>query len=74
MINPDRLTVKAGEALNDALALARQAGNPLVYDLHLLLALLSQDEWPSLQWRQMRLRCRSLLGDSCRRSRFDVLG
>jgi ATP-dependent Clp protease ATP-binding subunit ClpB len=44
MINPDRLTVKSGEALNDAVALARRAGNPLVYDLHLLLALLAQDE------------------------------
>jgi ATP-dependent Clp protease ATP-binding subunit ClpB len=44
MINPDRLTVKASEALNEALELARRAGNPLVYDLHLLLALLSQDE------------------------------
>jgi ATP-dependent Clp protease ATP-binding subunit ClpB len=44
MINPDRLTVKSTEALNEALALARRAGNPLVYDLHLLLALLAQDE------------------------------
>ena len=44
MINPDRLTVKATEALNEAVDLARRAGNPLVYDLHLLLALLSQDE------------------------------
>ncbi len=44
MINPDRLTVKSGEALNEAVALARRAGNPLVYDLHLLLALLGQDE------------------------------
>jgi ATP-dependent Clp protease ATP-binding subunit ClpB len=44
MINPDRLTVKAGEALNEALNLARRAGNPLVYDLHLLLALLEQAE------------------------------
>ena len=44
MINPDRLTVKSAEALNEAVALARKAGNPLVYDLHLLLALLSQDE------------------------------
>jgi len=44
MINPDRLTVKASEALNEAVDLARRAGNPLVYDLHLLLALLSQDE------------------------------
>jgi ATP-dependent Clp protease ATP-binding subunit ClpB len=44
MINPDRLTVKSGEALNDAVSIARRAGNPLVYDVHLLLALLSQDE------------------------------
>ena len=43
-MNPDRLTVKSGEALNDAVALARRAGNPLVYDTHLLLALLAQDE------------------------------
>lgn len=44
MINPDRLTVKASEALNEAVDLARRTGNPLVYDLHLLLALLTQDE------------------------------
>jgi ATP-dependent Clp protease ATP-binding subunit ClpB len=44
MINPDRLTVKSTEALNDALALARRNGNPLVYDLHLLHALLGQEE------------------------------
>ncbi|MGQ0648026.1 MAG: ATP-dependent chaperone ClpB [Gemmatimonadaceae bacterium] len=44
MINPDRLTVKSTEALNDALSLARRNGNPLVYDLHLLYALLQQDE------------------------------
>jgi ATP-dependent Clp protease ATP-binding subunit ClpB len=44
MINPDRLTVKSADALNDAVALARRAGNPLVYDTHLLLALLGQDE------------------------------
>ena len=44
MINPDRLTVKTGEALNDALALARRAGNPQVHDTHLLLALLDQNE------------------------------
>jgi ATP-dependent Clp protease ATP-binding subunit ClpB len=44
MINPDRLTVKATEALNEAVDLARRAGNPLVYDLHLLVALLAQDE------------------------------
>jgi ATP-dependent Clp protease ATP-binding subunit ClpB len=44
MLNPDRLTVKSAEAFNDALALARRNGNPLVYDLHLLSALLGQDE------------------------------
>src|SRR5215510_12773740 len=44
MINPDRLTVKSAEALNDALGIAREQGNPLVYDLHLLRALLGQDE------------------------------
>src|SRR5690349_20428107 len=44
MINPDKLTVKATEALNAAVDLARRAGNPLVYDLHLLMGLLDQDE------------------------------
>ena len=44
MINADRLTVKSAEALNEAISLARRAGNPLVYDLHLLSALLTQDE------------------------------
>jgi ATP-dependent Clp protease ATP-binding subunit ClpB len=44
MINPDKLTVRAGEALQEALNLARRAGNPVVYDLHLMLALLAQDE------------------------------
>jgi ATP-dependent Clp protease ATP-binding subunit ClpB len=44
MINPDRLTVKATDALNEAVDLARRTGNPLVYDLHLLMALLTQDE------------------------------
>src|SRR6476661_6386118 len=44
MINPEKLTVKAGEALNEAISLARRNGNPVVYDLHLLSALLDQDE------------------------------
>ncbi|HJR63255.1 MAG TPA: ATP-dependent chaperone ClpB [Gemmatimonadaceae bacterium] len=44
MINPDRLTVKASEALAQAVTEARRNGNPLVYDGHLLVALLSQDE------------------------------
>jgi ATP-dependent Clp protease ATP-binding subunit ClpB len=44
MLNPDRLTVKTSEALNEALAVARRNGNPLVYDGHLFLALLTQEE------------------------------
>ncbi|MDQ6887007.1 MAG: ATP-dependent chaperone ClpB, partial [Gemmatimonadota bacterium] len=44
MINPDRLTVKASEAIQDSLTQARRAGNPLVYPGHLLTALLAQDE------------------------------
>ena len=44
MISPDKLTVKAAEALNDALAGARRNGNPVVNDAHLLLALLGQDD------------------------------
>jgi len=44
MINTDRLTVKSAEALNDAITRARRNGNPLVYDGHLFLALLEQDE------------------------------
>src|ERR687896_260662 len=44
MISSDRLTVKCAEALNEALTIARRNGNPLVYDSHLLLALLQQDE------------------------------
>ncbi|MGH7664936.1 MAG: ATP-dependent chaperone ClpB [Gemmatimonadaceae bacterium] len=43
-MNPDRLTVKSSEALNDALVRARRNGNPVVQDAHLLLALLEQDE------------------------------
>ena len=44
MINSEKLTVKAGEALNEAINAARKNGNPVVYDLHLLRALLEQDE------------------------------
>jgi ATP-dependent Clp protease ATP-binding subunit ClpB len=44
MINPDKLTVKSAEALNEALAEARRNGNPQVYDTHLLTVLLGQDE------------------------------
>jgi ATP-dependent Clp protease ATP-binding subunit ClpB len=44
MIRPERLTIKAQEALRDAGELARSRGNPVVNDAHLLAALLSQDE------------------------------
>ena len=44
MINPDKLTVKSAEALNEALAEARRNGNPQVYDTHLLSVLLGQEE------------------------------
>ncbi|HEX7337961.1 MAG TPA: Clp protease N-terminal domain-containing protein, partial [Gemmatimonadales bacterium] len=44
MIRPERLTIKAGEALREAGELARNRGNPVVNDAHVLLALLQQDE------------------------------
>ena len=44
MIPADRLTVRAGQALQAAAEMARRAGNPAVEDLHLLAALLEQDE------------------------------
>jgi ATP-dependent Clp protease ATP-binding subunit ClpB len=44
MINFDRLTVKSAEGLQAAANTARQAGNPTVEDVHLLDALLAQEE------------------------------
>ncbi len=44
MIKPERLTVKAAEALQQAASLARTRGNPVVNDAHLFHALLSQDD------------------------------
>src|SRR3954465_6445228 len=44
MINPERLTVKASEAFNASIELARKNGNPQIHDLHLLSVLLDQDE------------------------------
>jgi ATP-dependent Clp protease ATP-binding subunit ClpB len=44
MTNFERLTVKAGEALQAASTAARQAGNPQIEDSHLLAALLDQEE------------------------------
>jgi ATP-dependent Clp protease ATP-binding subunit ClpB len=44
MIRPERLTIKAQEALRGALDLARERSNPVVNDAHLFAALLAQDE------------------------------
>jgi ATP-dependent Clp protease ATP-binding subunit ClpB len=44
MLSAERLTVKAGEALQAAAAEARRRGNPEVHGVHLLDALLSQEE------------------------------
>ncbi len=44
MIPADRLTVRVAEALQDAALLARRANNPAVEDLHLLAALLTQED------------------------------
>ncbi|MGH7483131.1 MAG: Clp protease N-terminal domain-containing protein, partial [Longimicrobiales bacterium] len=44
MLNFDRLTIKAGEALQEAANEGRRRGNPALEDVHLLSALLSQEE------------------------------
>ena len=44
MPNFDRFTVKSAEAVQQAASVARQSGNPAIEDLHLLDALLSQEE------------------------------
>src|SRR5260370_16587165 len=44
MIQPDRLTVKAAEALQEAASLARSRGNPVVNGAHLVYALLQEGE------------------------------
>ena len=44
MIRPDRLTLKASEALQQAVSLASGRGNPVVNDAHLFRALLEQEE------------------------------
>jgi ATP-dependent Clp protease ATP-binding subunit ClpB len=44
MIRPERLTIKAAEALQQAAAHARSRGNPVVNDAHLFFSLLEQDE------------------------------
>jgi ATP-dependent Clp protease ATP-binding subunit ClpB len=44
MIRPERLTIKASEAIQEASRLAQERGNPVVNDAHLLLVLLEQEE------------------------------
>ena len=44
MIRPERLTIKAQEALRDAGELARARANPVINDAHLFAALLAQQE------------------------------
>jgi ATP-dependent Clp protease ATP-binding subunit ClpB len=44
MLSYDRLTVKAGEALQAALTDARRRGNPDIHGVHLLAALLGQED------------------------------
>jgi ATP-dependent Clp protease ATP-binding subunit ClpB len=43
-MNFEKLTIKSAEAIESARSLARQRGNPVVNDAHLLVALLEQDE------------------------------
>ena len=43
MLNADRLTIKAGEAIQAAVAEAQRRGNPMLEDVHLLRALLEQE-------------------------------
>ncbi len=44
MLSGDRLTIKAAEAVQESSSEAQRRGNPAIEDLHLLSALLSQDE------------------------------
>jgi ATP-dependent Clp protease ATP-binding subunit ClpB len=44
MIRPERLTLKAQDALRSALEQARRHGNPVMNDAHLLAALLAQED------------------------------
>ena len=44
MLQSDRLTIKAGEAVQQARDLAAQRGNPVMNDAHLFAALLDQDD------------------------------
>jgi ATP-dependent Clp protease ATP-binding subunit ClpB len=44
MIRPDRLTIKASEAIQHATQLAQERGNPVVNDAHLFVSMLEQEE------------------------------
>ncbi|CAN5862694.1 ATP-dependent chaperone ClpB [soil metagenome] len=44
MLNHERLTIKAAEAIQSAATDGRRRGNPALEDVHLLLALLDQEE------------------------------
>src|SRR5207302_1615520 len=44
MLNYEKLTIKAGEAIQAALSEAQRRGNPALEDVHLLAALLDQEE------------------------------
>ena len=71
MLSADRLTVKAGEALQAAAAEARQRGNAEVHGVHLLDALLAQEEGivvPILQKIEVRVaRVREQTGEALSR-------
>jgi ATP-dependent Clp protease ATP-binding subunit ClpB len=59
VIQPERLTIKASEAIQGATKLAQQRGNPVVNDAHLFHVLLAQDEGivvPLLQKLGLSLR------------------
>ena len=43
-MQPDRFTVKSAEAIQDAVRLASQFGNPEAAPAHLLIALLAQED------------------------------
>jgi ATP-dependent Clp protease ATP-binding subunit ClpB len=71
MINAERLTIKAAEALQAAAQDAQRRGNPALEDLHLLDALLGQDETvvvPVLQKVGVNVaRVKELLGEALAR-------
>jgi ATP-dependent Clp protease ATP-binding subunit ClpB len=71
MLNQDRLTIKAAEAIQAAVQQAARRGNPAIEDLHLLHALLEQDESvvvPVLQKVGANVpRLKQLLGEALER-------